>query len=350
MKNNVLLSTLFLVFLIVISFTFQWTFKASYPDLYLPDVSIETPIDAAVEAIPISFRRFVAGYLWMRADEYMHFGPTRKLARDFLAGFTAGSYAGNTDIIPLIQLALMFDPQFIDGYEILAMNLCMYLNRFKEGIRTLQHGIIANKLLPGVHELYGTIGYIYFHIEKYDTRHSRNIESALKYFGEALLKYEKNPGEKRVDVMRPGNYHLHRSRIFVEKGMNDKALEEYKLSGLDLNSQDLLAVYLSKFQRGEQVPCLPEDLPEYKLLEIEPDLPKPVPNNQVKPTLDSEGHPKPPSSIADTESLPSDEEQREHAMEAYGPKRDNSVFYRVIGQICFMFISGGILWIRRGNS
>lgn len=348
---------LILLLLLVLAFTFQWSFKANHPDLYLPQVAISTPIEAAVESVPLSLRRFVAGYLWMRADEYMHFGPTRKLARDFLATFMAGSYAGNTDIIPLIQLALVFDPQFIDGYELLAMNLCMFLHRFEEGIRELQYGIILNKNLPEVHELYGTIGYIQYHVQKYDARYTRNNEIAKRYFEAASQVYGNNPGEKRVDVMRPENYHLHLARIYVEQGLLQKAVKEWDLSGLDPNSTDLLAIYLAKVRRGEPVPRLPEDLPEFKQLDKGPiDLPGPpkaeniyAASSEIQPIQDPEGHPRPIANLSgqnDHEDS-SEEEARQHAMEIYGSNRDMTVFYRVIAQISVLFLAGMFFWVRR---
>jgi len=351
-------SQLTLLLLLVLAFTFQWSFKANHPDLYLPQVAIATPIEAAVESVPLSLRRFVAGTLWMRADEYMHFGPTRKLARDFLATFMAGSYAGNTDIIPLIQLALVFYPQFIDGYELLAINLCMFLQRFEEGLRVLQHGIILNKNFPEVHELYGTIGYIRYHVEKYDARYTKNIEVAKRYFEAATQMFSANPGEKRVDVMRPENYHIHLARIYVELGLPQKAVTEWDLSGLDPDSSDLLAIYLAKVRRGETVPRLPEDLPEFALLDKgSPDATEsPKQENmyeassEIKPILDSEGHPRPMANLSgnDDEHEHSDEEEaRRHALEAYGPKRDMTVFHRVVAQISVLCLAGMFFWVRR---
>lgn len=350
-------SSLLLLLVLVLAFTFQWSFKAHHPDHYLPQVAIGTPIDAAVESVPLSLRRFVAGYLWMRADEYMHFGPTRKLARDFLATFMAGSYAGNTDIIPLIQLALVFDPQFIDGYELLAMNLCMFLHKFEDGIRVLQHGIILNKNFPEVHELYGTIGYIRYHVEKYDARYTRNNEIAKRYFEAASQMYEKNPGEKREDVMRPENYHLHLARIYVEQGFLDKAVAEWDLSGLDPDSPDLLAVYLAKVRRGEQVPKLPEYLPEFKQLDKglidDPGAPKEenvyAARSEVQPIQDQDGHPRPMANLSNQNGQEdvSEEEARQHAMEIYGSKRDMTVFHRVVAQISILFLAGMFFWVRR---
>lgn len=350
-------SQLILLLLLVLAFTFHWSYKAHYPDLYLPQVTIGTPIDAAVEAVPLSLRRFVAGYLWMRADEYMHFGPTRKLARDFLATFMAGSYAGNTDIIPLIQLALVFDPQFIDGYELLAMNLCMFLHKFEEGVCVLQHGIILNKNLPEVHELYGTIGYIQYHVEKYDGRYTRNNDVAKRYFEAASDAYMKNPGEKRVDVMRPENYHLHLARIYVEQGLLQKAVTEWDLSGLDPDSPDLLAVYLAKVRRGEPVPRLPEDLPEFKRLDEGPADVSTAPKeenryaarSEIQPVQDPEGHPRPMANLSDQNGHEhsNEEEARQHAMEIYGTKRDMTVFHRVVAQISVLFLAGVFFWVRR---
>jgi hypothetical protein len=238
----------------------QWAFKARHQDwTHVPGVTGDLK-DAFFQAIPRPLRTLGADLCWVTADEYMHFGGSKKISQQFLAG----SYAGNTELLPFLELAITLDPSFFMVYELLAQNLSMYLERFKDGIRVLQQGILANQRDPQVHELYGTIGFFHYFVGKYTTKVKKNPRVSMLYLDAAVRAYEQN-GKPTIDnpPLGPRFYHFVRARLFVENGQPQAALAAWRLSGDSLEaSDDLLGAYLRKVARGEPVPPLPEDLPE----------------------------------------------------------------------------------------
>ncbi|MBI3039848.1 hypothetical protein HYY75_12515 [bacterium] len=256
--------TLFL--LLTLAFTFKVTLIADYPEIFPESVLLNLhPVAVVLEAVPRQLRAFFADYLWLTADEYMHFGPSKKMKEAFFSG----SYAGNTEIMPMLELALILEPEHIDAYGILSQNLSFYLGRYKEGIQVLQRGIFFNKKSPRLHELYAAIGYIYGFIKSYRNNLENNREISLRYFDAALKAYEENHGkdDPEDEVFCPRNYQIIRSRFLVEKGEKENALQAWYSSGIDLNTgSDALSLYLRKVEKGEEVPGLPEELPEIKNL------------------------------------------------------------------------------------
>lgn len=248
--------------LLSLAFTGQWTIKAEFWNIYYSEEPTDSLSELFLDKIPRQARDLAADYFWLTADEYMHFGSSKKVRERFLAG----SYAGNTEILPLIELAIFLDPQHIDAYGILSQNLAMYLNRYIEGIRLLQRGILTNKHSPRLHELYGNVAYCYAFIESYNNEGRKNDRAvALRYLNEAIKAYEKwdsiGKTPPKDPVMNPTTYQILRSRFLVEAGQQNDALTAWNKSGLELqSSNDLLAKYLRKVEKGEPVPRLPEDL------------------------------------------------------------------------------------------
>ncbi len=248
---------LVVVLLLSLACATQWVFKARYADA--ETVADEADITRlALTAVPTQVRNLIGDYFWMTADEYMHFGGSRRMGE----GFLAGTYGGNTEIIPLLELAVLFNPGFIDAHIILAENKALYLDRFREGIATLQRGITANRASPRVHELYGSVAFTYAFIDKYTRAIPRNPAAVLKYLDRAVAAYER-AGRPPIErpPLAPQTYHVLRSRMFVDLHRPQEALAAWRQSGLDLaGSPDLLARYLRLVAAGAAVPANPEDL------------------------------------------------------------------------------------------
>ncbi len=195
--------------------------------------------------------------------------------------FLAGSFAGNTEIMPVLELAVFLEPERIDAYGILSQNLSMYLRRYRDGIRVLQQGIFFNKESSRLHELYASIAFIYAFIQSYNPEIPNDRGCALRYLDGALKAWQRNHGDQAPphQVFRPDVYNQLAARFFVEQGENEKALRAWKASGRNLYaSTDYLAVYLRKFERGEPVPALPEQLGEVREMlgaTIKPAFPDP---------------------------------------------------------------------------
>jgi hypothetical protein len=90
-----------------------------------------------IRLIPERLRSFVAARLWEQADRYMHTGPSRLEGQNFIAG----SYAGNTDLLPLLHAVTALVPHELPPWQLLAANLGLHLSRKDEAIRILQHAI-----------------------------------------------------------------------------------------------------------------------------------------------------------------------------------------------------------------
>ena len=258
-KNPTLCRPVFvLAFLLTLSFTIQWSGKAQFWRLYFFENQVESFSELALEAVPEQIRNLAADYLWIRVDEYMHFGPSRRKPGAFLAG----SYAANTEIMPLLEVVIRLNPRHFDAYGIMSENLALYLDRFTDGIRLLQAGILANPLHPRVHELFATIAYCYGFANSYDRRHENNRVVALRYLDGAFDSIER-VGSAAVfrDVLNPVNYQVIRARFLVEQGRKEEALQAWLAAGLELKSTEgLLGEYLRRFAAGQPVPALPEDL------------------------------------------------------------------------------------------
>jgi hypothetical protein len=247
------------VFIGVLAWTTQWSFKAWNDEWQEP--AINSSLKAAFfQGIPEPIRVFIADLCWITADEYIHFGGSQALGQNFLAG----SFAGNTEILPLLQLAVRLDPTFFDVYEILSHNLAMYLGRFREAIRTIQEGILHNRQSSRLHELYGTIAFSYYFVDRYTSDVGKNPVAAMRYLDAALQAFTRTGPPPAINPpLAPRFYNMVRSRLFVEQGRPDLGLAAWRATGDSLaESDDLLALYLRRFAQGEPVPALPEEMPE----------------------------------------------------------------------------------------
>lgn len=272
-----------IVLLGVLSWTALWTFKFHFSDWQDPLVNGSLK-EAVFQSLPRPIRVIGADLCWITADEYVHFGGSKKHGQKFLAG----SYAGNTEILPMLQLAVQLDPTFFEVFQVLCHNLAMYLDRFQEAIGILQTGIQKNPESPRLHELYGTIAYFYYFVNRYTMSVQKNADAAYRYLEAAIASYKSVGSPPPYSpTLSPRFYNMVRSRIFVEKGDLKMALAAWRDSGDPLeSSDDLLGIYLAKYARGEAVPPLPEDLPEGKYAKSEFNDPKFLPK-PLKKTPDS---------------------------------------------------------------
>jgi len=224
---------LVILFLLVIAWTALWSLKARHGGSSF-DAYDNTLPELAVRILPRQVRDLVAGYLWLTADEYIHFGPSRANTGRFLAG----AYAGNTEIIPVLEMALFFDPTRIDAYAILGRNLTLFLPRFQDGIRLLQRGVFYNRDDPQLHELFTEIAFNFGFIEDYRTGMRNNRAVGLKYLEAAIRAFKRTNGGlvKTLSIWRPENIQAIQARWLLEAGKKDQALEALKAAGLD---QDL---------------------------------------------------------------------------------------------------------------
>lgn len=262
-KNNSRLNILVPLLLLVIAISAQFSLKARFWNYYYPEVQVADYADFLLQAFPRQLKGFVAGFMRLTADEYMHIGPSKKVKQNFIAG----SFAGNTEIMTLLKIALYFDPTHIDTYTVMSQNLCMYLDRFGEGIRLIQTGILANKDSVELHKLYAAGAYCYGFAESYtyssDMPVKNNRAVALNYLDAAIKSYKANAcrmTEESYDTFANiDNYYILKSRFLLDVGRKEEALEAWKHVPESLRN-NLSGKYFDMFEKGIDVPDLPEQL------------------------------------------------------------------------------------------
>lgn len=215
--------------------------------------------------VPERLRGFVAARLWEQADRYMHAGPSRLEQKNFIAG----SYAGNTDLLPLLHAVNLLVPHELPPWQLLANNLALHLQQKQEAIRLLQHAIHLNRDNSEIHELYATIASIKMFTGEPDIEQKR---SALKYLQQAINRFvfSRRPLDDHSPGLSLPSYFVLRSRLEVELGYPRAALESWQKSGLPLTQdQGRLAAMLMLFRdRG----IIPDPL-EFKKNSLVPDQP-----------------------------------------------------------------------------
>ncbi|MEW6708504.1 MAG: hypothetical protein AB1403_01670 [Candidatus Riflebacteria bacterium] len=228
-------NSLLAILLLVCAFSCQVYSPAFFAD---PQTAMLTRL------IPESLRGFVAARLWEQADRYMHSGPSR-IEKD---RFAAGSYAGNTDLLPLLRAVTVLVPDENRPWQLLATNLGRYLGEKEQAIRLLQEAIRINRRSSEIHELYAAVASIKMFAGKPDLEEKR---SAIKYLNEAIKTFVLSG--KAADDHLPGlnlqAYFVLRSRLELEIGFPRSALETWEKSGLPLTQdQGRLASMLLAFR------------------------------------------------------------------------------------------------------
>lgn len=202
-----------------IAISAQYSIKANFWSVYRPDEHAVSFVELVIQTVPIEIKSFIIGILRFTADEYMHLGPSKRNRQDF----SAGSFAGNTDIMTLLPLIILFNPLHIDSYTVISHNLAIHLSRFSEAIRLIQRGILANKNSIELHKLYAAGAYCYGFsknnmsqtIEQY---HRRKI--AVRYLDAAIKAYKDNE-DKITDDMFDNfanieNYYIMKSHFLAD--------------------------------------------------------------------------------------------------------------------------------------
>ncbi|MBF0499891.1 MAG: hypothetical protein HQM09_07150 [Candidatus Riflebacteria bacterium] len=235
----------------------QWTVQALFWETYFPESALDSPREIFLANLPQQLKSLLAGYCWVTADEYMHFGPSRKMNEVFVTG----SYAGNTEIMPLLELAIILDPHHFEAYGIMSQNLAMYLNRYKDAIRLLQNGIQNSKTFSRLHELYAQTAFCYAFPKSYNNLDIpprqdlaiRYLDAALKAYDRLYLNGDKSFFEDSPPQFSPKVYHSMKASFLLQIGREDEALTSWKASGLDQDrSTDRLSTMMREVERKRE--------------------------------------------------------------------------------------------------
>lgn len=198
-----------------------------------------------IQLVPERLRSFMAARLWERAEHLMHLGPVLSKQK-----FFAGSYGGNTDIIPLLKMVIILCPTETAGYKLLAGNYANHLDMKEEALKLFDRAIVNCSKSGQLHELYASKALVYL-----SSRGSNKRKEELKKANFALDKAIESfmPDKTYADpVFNIENYYVIKSRIFWELDEADQALETwYKTKKpLEGNSETLPRLLLKYKQTG----------------------------------------------------------------------------------------------------
>lgn len=186
-------------------------------------------------------RSAIAAELWHKADELMHKGSINQETQKF----KAGSYVGNTDIIPLLKAIIALKPNEILPYRILAQSLIYSEKNSKHAENVLLQGIKANKDLENVHELYASLGFTKM---IYGNKSSnKDYFEAISCFEKAIKHYKKSDSNDYFFNLE--NYKIMISRIYIEINQPEKAIKILEEAGISLySSEDMVFKYLREYK------------------------------------------------------------------------------------------------------
>ncbi|EKD82221.1 MAG: hypothetical protein ACD_39C01418G0002 [uncultured bacterium] len=266
--------------LLAIAVSGQFSIKARYWNQYYPETVILDYSDLLLQSVTAQVKSMSAGLMRLTADEYMHIGPYKKARQNFIAG----SFAGNTEIMSLLKIALYLEPGHIETYTIMSQNLAMYLDRFEDAIRLLQEGILANKQSAELHKLYSAAAYCYGFAESYthdtDKPLKNNRAIALNYLDAAIASYEQRATQLSTDsydvFANLGNYYVLKSRFLIDIGKKNEALAAWQHVP-ESSRSGLIATYFSFVEQGVEVPDSPEKLFEQILSDQQTSKDRPAP-------------------------------------------------------------------------
>ena len=206
-----------------------------------------------LQILPERLRAFIAARLWEKADYLMHKGPV-------ISGqsFVAGSYAGNTDIIPYLKMVIALCPDETAPYRLLASNYAYHLGMKKDALILLEDAFYNCENSKHLHELYASAAFIHlFIIDSKDSENSNNdLQKAEKYINKAISIF--NESAILPDpVFRLNNYYIVKARILWELGKPDQALNAWLLNDenkLETSNDKLAKNLLNYKQTGTYEP------------------------------------------------------------------------------------------------
>lgn len=198
---------------------------------------------AAQRLAPERLRSFMAALMWSRADHYTHIESSSPVN----TGFRPGSYAGNTDILPLMQMIMLLMPDELAIYQLQARNLARYLGQPFKARLILRQAILKNLDHQALYELYASMAFIWIFGEQPSTQQT---EAAIKYLDRAISLYR--GAESEASTSDPAysieNFQVLKARLFLELGEPDKALTAWHQSGLPLTGDDRIVQILRDYQ------------------------------------------------------------------------------------------------------
>ncbi|HNX77270.1 MAG TPA: hypothetical protein PLM07_00535 [Candidatus Rifleibacterium sp.] len=199
--------------------------------------------------VPERLRSFVAACVWAKADEMMHRGPFPGSRQTF----QAGSYVGNADMVPLLNIVIAMMPEELAPYQLLSRCLSS-LGSVEAGLRILQNGIVNNRQHAAVHELYASAAFLKLFSAGKPT--IADLRSAGRYLERAIACYNTGAIQLSSDpAFKPENYQILLARIFVELSEPQKALEAWQNSGQNLElANDRLAIILRDYREHGSLP------------------------------------------------------------------------------------------------
>ena len=203
-----------------------------------------------VQILPERLRSFIAAILWEKADHLMHEGPV-------VAGqkFFAGSYAGNTDIIPYIKMVITLCPKEVAPYRLLASNYAYHLGMKNEALNLIKEAISNCQQTPFLHELYASVAFIHLFSfkSKFTGYEKADLEPAEIYINKAIENY-KQSDYLQDPVFKIENYYVVKARILWELDKPQQALDSWLMSGNKLeDSNDQLAMALLKYKQTGKI-------------------------------------------------------------------------------------------------
>ncbi|MDD3146350.1 MAG: hypothetical protein PHD82_03525 [Candidatus Riflebacteria bacterium] len=202
-----------------------------------------------LQFVPERLRSFVAARFWARADEMMHRGSLPGSQQQYIAG----SYSGNSDIVPLLQVVITLMPEELAPCQLLSRCLAS-LGSVDAGLRVIQNSILGNQGHISLHELYASAAYLkLFSGDKPGLNEirsaSRYLEKAAAIYDNAAVKFSSDP------AFNASSYQVLLARLYLELDQPETALQAWAKSGQDLDaSQDRLAVLLRGFRDNGSLP------------------------------------------------------------------------------------------------
>ena len=230
--------------LLILSFAFLLLSLVAFQ--FLPKQTFDGNV-GILQILPERLRGFIAARLWEKADHLMHKGPV-------VSGqeFVAGSYAGNTDIIPYLKMVIALCPEETAPYRLLASNYANHLGMKTEALELLERAFSNCVKSKHLHELYASAAFIHlFTMESKDSdNHKKDLEKAEKYIDMAIAAYD-NSANLPDPVLKLNNYYIVKARILWELGKPEQALESWQMvSNNNLeNTNDKLAKVLLKYKQ-----------------------------------------------------------------------------------------------------